>query len=405
MQYKKDFPIFKNNKGLIYLDSAATSQKPQIVIDAVNDFYTKYNSNVHRGLYDLSQKAETLYEETRNKIAKFINAKSDEEVIFTGNTTEGINLIATGYFKKYLKADDIIVLSEMEHHSNIVPWLRLKENLGIKIIYISMTKDFCLDYEAFLKTKINFKKVKLISLTQASNVLGTINPLEKIIPVLKKKCTNAKILIDAAQSIPHLKIDVINLKCDFLTFSSHKMFGPSGVGVLWTKQELLKNTDPLFLGGHMISFVTKDAVTFAQAPQKFEAGTGKLEAVVGLGAAIDYINAIGIKNVQKYEERLTKYALLHLPKIKNLTTYGPSIYTNRLPVFSFNIGNIHPHDVSEILNRKNICVRAGHHCCQILMDTLSVPATVRASLSIYNTTGDIDKLIEGIKKVEKIFKI
>jgi cysteine desulfurase/selenocysteine lyase len=294
----------------------------------------------------------------------------------------------------------------MEHHSNIIPWLRLKKILGIKIYYIPLTKDFKLDFKKLITSNLNLKKVKLISLAHASNVLGTINPLEEIIPILKKKCVNAKILIDAAQSIPHLIVNVNKLGCDFLVFSSHKMFGPSGLGVLWAKEYILKQMDPLFLGGHMISTVTKDKATFADIPQKLEAGTGRLEQVAGLGAAIDYLNFMGLKNVQKYEETITKYALLKLPKIKNIKIYGLLSSKDRLPVFSFNIGSIHPHDAAEILSRKQICVRTGHHCAQILMYAIGTPSgTIRASLSIYNTKDDIDKLIEGIKEVNKIFKI
>jgi cysteine desulfurase/selenocysteine lyase len=406
MNYKKDFPFFKINKNLVYLDSAATSQKPEIVITAVNDFYQKFNSNIHRGIYGLSLKAEELYESTRQKVADFIGAFDASEIIFTGNTTESINLAAFGYFRKNLSKGDIVVLSEMEHHSNIVPWIKLKEIIGINIIYLPLTKDFQLDYKTFLSSDINFKKVKLISLTHASNVLGTVNRLEEIIPILKRKCTQARILVDAAQSIPHLQVNVKKFDCDFLAFSSHKMFGPSGLGVLYAKKEMLINMDPIFYGGHMISSVTKDKVTFADAPQKFEAGTGKLEAVVGLGAAIDFLLSLGIKNVQKYEDSLTQYTISKISKIKTVQVYGPISNKYRLPVFSFNIANIHPHDVSEILNRKKICVRTGHHCCQILMDSLHLQGgTVRASLSIYNTTQDIDKLIEGIEEVKKIFKM
>jgi cysteine desulfurase / selenocysteine lyase len=406
MKYKKDFPIFRNKNKLIYLDSAATSQKPQSVVDAVNNFYTKYNSNIARGFYDLSKKAEELYEGSRNKVSKFINAQNPKEIIFTGNTTESINLAAFGYFKKSLKKDDIVVLSEMEHHSNIVPWQELQKTNEIKIYYLPITNDYLLDYKNLLKEKINFKKVKLISLTQASNVLGTVNPLDEIISILKTKCPNAKILVDAAQSAPHIRIDVKKLDCDFLTFSSHKMFGPAGVGVLFAREEILKDMDPLFYGGHMISSVSKERSKFLEAPEKFEAGTGKLELAYGLGAAIDYINTVRIKNVQKYEQNLTKYGLSRLQKIQNVQVYGPKTSTNRLPVFSFNIANVHPHDVSEILNRKQICVRTGHHCAEILSQKLNLPfGSVRASLSIYNTKDDIDELVKGIEEVKKIFKI
>lgn len=401
---KKDFPIFTTYTDLVYLDSASTSQKPKIVIDAVFDFYTKYNSNVHRGLYDLSQKATDLYEESRKKVSSFINAKDPSEIIFTGNATEAINLVATGFAKKFLKRGDIIVTTEMEHHSNIVPWLQLKKERGIKIVYLPISLYSCLVYDTTLISGLDFKKVKLVSLTHASNVLGTINPVEKIIKVYKSKCPNAKFLVDGAQSIPHLKIDVQKMECDFFVFSSHKMYGPSGVGVLYAKRELLDEMDPLFYGSQMIDKVTKEKATFAGSPDKFEAGTGKLEAVVGLGAAIDFLSGIGMEQISLHEQKFTEYALNSLKKIKGVTIYGPDKITNRLPVFSFNIGNVHPHDVAEILNRKNICVRAGHHCAQPLMEVLKVPGTVRASFSIYNTISDVDALVDGIKDVKKVFK-
>ena len=405
LNIKKDFPIFKTYPNLVYLDSASSSQKPNVVIDAVSKFYTESNSNVHRGIYNLSQKATDLYEGSRIKVANFINANDPSEIIFTGSTTEAINLVAKGFAGKFLKRGDIIVISEMEHHSNIVPWLALQEKVGIKIFFIPIKKDYTLDYKVLFTSNLDLKKVKLISLTHASNVLGTINPVTEIIRVYKQRCPNAKFLVDSAQSIPHIKIDVKKLDCDFLAFSSHKMYGPSGVGVLWAKSELLDEMDPLFYGSHMISTVTKEKATYESAPTKFEAGTGKLEAVVGLGLAIDYINSIGFETIQTYEKSLTKYAIVKLSKIENVTVYADLKNADMLPVFSFNIKNVHPHDVAEILNRKNICVRAGHHCAQPLMDVLKVSSTVRASFSIYNTFSDVDKLIEGIEEVKKIFKL
>lgn len=405
MQYKKDFPIFKFNKNLVYLDSAATSQKPQVVIDAVSDFYEKYNSNVHRGLYSLSEKAEFLYENTRKKVAKFINASNASEIVFTSNTTESINLAAFGYFNKFLKKGDIIILSEMEHHSNIVPWLQLKKTIGIKIYFLPINKNFELDYNSIFDKNLDYKKIKLIALTHASNVLGTINHLEKMIPVLKNKFPYAKILIDAAQSIAHIPVNVKKLDTDFLAFSSHKMFGPSGVGVLYIKKSLETEMNPLLFGGHMISEVSKENASFLEAPAKFEAGTGRLEAVVGLGTAIDFINKVGIKNIQKYENALTLYTLERLLKIKIIQLYGKVTLKNRLPIFTFNIKGVHAHDVSEILNRYGVCIRAGYHCAQILMKACNTNATARASLSIYNTTEDIDKFINSLNKVNKILKI
>jgi cysteine desulfurase / selenocysteine lyase len=404
MLYKKDFPIFQKHKKLVYLDSAATTQKPRQVIDAVIDFYKENNSNVARGLYDLSLNAQELYENSRKKIADFINAGNSSEIVFTGNATEAINLAAFGYFEKNLKKGDYIILSEMEHHSNIVPWIRLKDKLGIKLIYIPVTADFEIDYKWFLAQNIEPKKIKLISLTHASNVLGTINPLEEIIPIYKKKFVNAKILIDAAQSIAHIKIDVKKLNCDFLALSSHKMYGPSGVGVLYAKEEILEKMDPIFFGGHMIISVTKNKANFKNAPEKFEAGTGRLEAVVGMGAAVDYLRSLDIKSIQKYEHSLTEHALKELLNIKDIQFYGNTSAKHRLPIFSFNITGVHPHDGSEILNRYNIDTRAGHHCAQVLMDSLGIFGTVRVSLALYNTKEDIDQLVFGINQVKKILK-
>jgi cysteine desulfurase / selenocysteine lyase len=403
--YKKDFPIFITRPKLIYLDSAATTQKPKIVIDAVQNFYTKYNSNVHRGVYDLSFEATEIYEGARQKIADFINAKDSSEVLFTGNTTESINLVAYGYARQNLKTGDIVVLSEMEHHSNIVPWIRLKDEIGIKLFYLPIDKDFRLNYKALFSSKLNLKKVKIISLTHASNVLGTINTIAEIITAFKKKCVNAKFVVDAAQSVAHVKVDVQKIGCDFLAFSAHKMYGPSGVGILWVKKDLLDVLSPIFSGGGMIETVTKDKATFADAPEKFEAGTGRMEAVAGFGAAVDYINSIGFKTIAKLDQELTEYGIKMFKKMKNVQLYGSLNAKDRLPIFAFNITNIHPHDVSEIFNRKQICVRAGHHCAQVLLSTLKTSSTLRASLSIYNSTSDIDQLIKGIEEAKKIFKI
>jgi cysteine desulfurase / selenocysteine lyase len=401
---KKDFPIFTVHKNLIYLDNAATTQKPKNVINAVTNFYKKSNSNVHRGVYDLSFQATEIYEGARQKIADFIGAKNSSEVIFTGNTTEAINLVAIGYAKKLLKKGDIVVLSEMEHHSNIVPWIRLKNEIGIKIYYLPITNDYLLNYKTLFSSDLDLKKVKIISLTHASNVLGTINPLEEIIGFLKKKFINAKFVVDAAQSVAHLPINVQELGCDFLAFSAHKMYGPSGVGVLWVKEDLLSILEPIFSGGGMIETVTKDKATFTNAPEKFEAGTGKLEAVAGFGAAVDYVNTIGFKKIANLDQAITEYGIKIFKGIKNVKLYGSLNSKNRLPIFSFNIINIHPHDVSEILNRKQICVRAGHHCAQVLLAALKTQSTLRASFSVYNSKEDLDKLVKAIEETKKIFK-
>jgi len=401
---KQDFPIFKNYPNLVYLDNAATSQKPQIVIDAVSEVYKKYNSNIHRAVYDLSQKATDAFESARQKVASFIGADNSSEIVFTAGATEAMNLVAFGWARKFLKKGDIIITSEMEHHSNIVPWLRLREEIGIKIIFLPITKDYRLDYKNFDKKLA--PKIKLFAITHASNVLGTINPLDEIIPYFKKLAPKAKILIDAAQSIPHLKIDVKKLDCDFLAFSSHKMLGPSGVGVLYAKKQILEEMDPMNTGGHMIKKVTKELATWADVPDKFEAGTRNIEGAIGLGAAIDYLQKIGMENVEKYEKELTKYTLEKLNKIKDFKLFGPKDAKDRLGVFAFAVGNVHTHDAAEILNRSQVAVRSGHHCAQLLLPYFGgVMGTSRASLYLYNTKEDIDKLVNAIEEVKKTFKI
>jgi cysteine desulfurase/selenocysteine lyase len=400
---KKDFPLFKNYPDLVYLDSAATSQKPQVVIDAISDFYANYNANIHRGMYDLSQKATEMFEDIRKKVADFINAENASEIIFTSGTTGSINLAAFGWVKKFLKKGDVIVLSEMEHHSNIVPWLRLRDEIGIELVYLPLTEDFRLHYKNI--SGVDIKKIKLLSITHASNVLGTVNPLEEIISFFKKINPEIRVLIDAAQSIPHMPLNVQKLDCDFLAFSSHKMLGPSGVGVLYAKKELLDSMDPFIFGSIMIRQVTKEKVTWADAPDKFEAGTQNIEGVRGLGAAIDYVQKVGFESMQEHEQELIKYTLEKFAEQENVALFGPRDRENRLGVFSFLIGNVHSHDISEILNRSHIAVRAGHHCAQPLMNVLGVAGTVRASVYIYNTKEDIDKLFEGIEEVKKVFKM
>jgi cysteine desulfurase / selenocysteine lyase len=402
---KHDFPIFKTYPDLVYLDSAATSQKPQLVIDAVSRFYTTYNANIHRGIYDLSQSATDLFENTRKKVADFIGAKEASEIIFTAGATEALNYVAFGWAKKCLKKGDIIVLSEMEHHSNIVPWQKLGKDIGIEIIYLPMTKDYRLDYKDFSTRIVHSEKIKLVSLAHASNVLGTVNPVEELIPYFKKLNPEIKFCIDAAQSVPHIPIDVKNSDIDFLAFSSHKMLGPSGVGVLYAKKELLEKMEPFVVGSHMIRTVTKEGTTWADIPDKFEPGTRNLEGVIGLGAAIDYLQKTGFENLQKHESELTNYALKMFASQKKVKLFGSVNANERLGVFSFAVGNVHAHDVSEVLNRSHIAVRAGHHCAIPLMECLKVSGTVRASLYLYNTKEDIDQLEEGIENVKKTFKI
>lgn len=401
--YKNDFPIFKKYPELVYLDSAATSQKPQTVIDAVTDFYTTYNANIHRGIYDLSQAATEKFENTRKKVSEFINANNSSEIIFTSGATEALNVIAFGWAKKFLKKGDIVVLSVMEHHSNIVPWIRLREEIGIELVYLPITKDYRLDYKKLDKNE--FKRIKLVSLTHASNVLGTINPIKEIIGNVKKINLDIKTVVDASQTVMHMPVNVNELNCDFLVFSSHKMLGPSGLGVLYGKKPLLEEMDPLIVGSHMIKKVTKEHAAWADVPDKFEAGTRNLEGVIGLGAAIAYIQNISFTEIKQNEEKINSYMLKKFDSQKNIQLYGPQIIKDRVGVFSFAIAHVHPHDVSEILNRSQIAVRAGHHCAQPLMDILGVSGTVRASLYIYNTLEDIDRLFEGIEEVKKVFNI
>ena len=341
---KNDFPIFKTYPDLVYLDSAATSQKPQSVIDAVSQFYSSQNANIHRGIYDLSQSATEAFENSRKKVANFIGTKNASEIVFTSGATEAFNYVAFGWAKKFLKKGDIIAISEMEHHSNIVPWQMLQKEVGIKIVYLPITKDHRLEYKKI--EELQKGKIKLISFAHASNVLGTVNPLEEIIPYVKKLNPEIKICIDAAQSVPHMPIDVGSLDIDFLAFSSHKMLGPSGVGVLYAKKELLEQMDPVIVGSHMIRTVSKNKAIWADIPDKFEPGTRNLEGVIGLGAAIDYLQKIGWEKIQKHEMELAKYALEMFKKQKNIKLFGPKDSKNRLGVFSFAIENIHSHDVS-----------------------------------------------------------
>jgi cysteine desulfurase/selenocysteine lyase len=398
--WRKDFPIFTSHPDLVYLDTAATSQKPKVVVDKVTQVYTEMNANIHRGIYDLSQQTTEQFEAARQKVADFIGTKHPSEVIFTSNATEAINLAAYGWARKHLKAGDIILTSEMEHHSNLVPWLRLKEERGVEIVYLPVTKDYRLNYER----DIDFKRVKLVALTHASNVLGTVNPIREIVAFFREKAPDIKVLVDAAQSVPHIPVNVQDLGADFLAFSSHKMLGPSGVGVLWAKQELLEDMDPLLVGSHMIDTVTKDKATWAQLPDKFEPGTRNIEGVIGLGAAIDYLQDVGMEKVAAYEHEVTEYALEQFKK-HGIQLFGPSDAHDRLGVFSFAVGNVHAHDVAEILNRSHVAVRAGHHCAQPLMQCLGVTGTARASLYLYNTTADLDALMAAIKQVKKTFKV
>ena len=401
---RNDFPIFKkkiNGKELVYLDNASTTQKPYSVIDSITDFYTNYNSNIHRAVYQLAEEATELYEQSREKIANFINVRP-EEIVFTRNTTESINLIAHSWARSNLKKDDGIVITELEHHSNIVPWQILCQEIGTRLEYVGIDENGFLDLEHMIKL-ISSKKVKLVSLSHMSNVLGTIVPIEGIIKVAHEH--GIPVIVDGAQSVPHMPVNVKNMDCDFLVFSAHKMLGPTGVGVLYAKKEFLEKMRPFMGGGDMIKEVFKFHTNYNDVPYKFEAGTPNIADVVGFGAAIDYLEKIGMENIRKHEISLTDYALESILSLKYVTVYGPRDTKYRGGVMSFNIADIHPHDLATIMNDHGIAIRSGHHCAQVLMQRLDVPATSRASFYIYNTKEEIDKFVNAIKEAGRIFKI
>ena len=398
MDLKKDFPIFKN-KNIVYLDSGATSQRPQCVIDAIDEFYKSKNANPHRGSYELSIEATEVYESTRDKIAKFINASHSEEIIFTKNASEALNLIAYSYGLDNLSEDDEVVISIMEHHSNLVPWQFATKKTGSKLKYMYINDEYELSEEE-IKSKIT-DKTKIVGITHVSNVLGTINKVKDIIKYAHKK--GAVVVVDASQSIPHMRIDVQDLDCDFLVFSGHKMMGPLGIGILYGKRRILNNMNPFLMGGDMIEYVYEDKTTFAPLPNKFEAGTQNVEGVVGLGASIDYIEKIGYDTIAKIEDEILDYAKQELAKLDFVETYYTPNKENHSSVISFNIKGVHPHDLATILDSQNIAVRAGDHCAQPLIRYLNLPATCRASFYIYNTKEDVDKLVEALKKAYNMF--
>jgi cysteine desulfurase / selenocysteine lyase len=401
---RNDFPIFKkkiNGKELVYLDNASTTQKPYSVINSITDFYTNYNSNIHRAVYQLAEEATELYEQSRKKIANFINVRP-EEIVFTRNTTESINLIAHSWARSNLKKDDGIALTEMEHHSNIVPWQILCQEIGTRLEYVGIDENGFLDLEHMIEL-ISSKKVKLVSLSHMSNVLGTIVPIERIIKIAHEH--GIPVIVDGAQSVPHMPVNVKNMDCDFLVFSAHKMLGPTGVGVLYAKKEFLDNMRPFMGGGDMIKEVFKFHTNYNDVPYKFEAGTPNIADVVGFGAAIDYLEKIGMENIRRHEVSLTEYALESILSLKYVTVYGPRDPKYRGGVISFNIADIHPHDLATIMNDYGIAIRSGHHCAQVLMQRLDVPATSRASFYIYNTKEEIDKFVNAIKEAGRIFKI
>jgi len=403
---RKDFPILKrivrDNKRLVYLDNASTTQKPNQVIDSISNYYRNYNSNIHRAVYSIAEEATEAYEATRDKIANFINVKDRREIIFVRGTTEAINLVAYSWGRSHIKEGDIIVTTEYEHHSNIVPWQLLTQEKGAKLEYIGMDDDGELildDLDKYLATG----KVKLVTFSLMSNVLGTITDAKKIIE--KCKAAGVLTLIDAAQAVPHMKVDIEKLGCDFFAFSGHKMLGPTGIGVLWARKSVLETMSPFQGGGDMIREVHKYETTWNDLPYKFEAGTPNIADVIGFGAAIDYLTKIGMDNVREHEVELTKYAIEKLSEIKGIHIYGTKDISKRGGVISFNFADVHPHDVAQIIDGEGIAVRSGHHCAQVLMERLNVAATSRVSFYIYNTKEDIDALVSSLNKVAKVFKL
>jgi cysteine desulfurase / selenocysteine lyase len=402
---RHDFPILDrlvNGKPLAYLDSAATSQKPRQVIDELTRFYSEYNANVHRGVYQISEEATAVYEEARAKIARLINANSPNEIVLVRGTTEAINLVAQSWGRANIGLGDGIVLTEMEHHSNIVPWQLLARQKGAHLKYIGITDDGFLVHEDF-QQHLESGGAKLVAMTHVSNVLGTINPIREYIREAHKR--GSKVLIDAAQSVPHMPVDVQDLDCDFLAFSGHKMCGPTGIGVLYAKKSILEGMPPYHGGGEMIKEVHLYESTWRDPPYRFEAGTTNIAGAIGLGRAVDYLSDLGLRKIQSHERELTKYAHDKLGRVRGITIYGPENPEAKSGVISFNVGDVHAHDMASLLDEDGIAVRSGHHCAQPLMERLGVSSTTRASMYIYNTDEEIDRLAEATERAGRVFKI
>jgi len=399
---RTDFPILNRETRpdvpVIYLDSTATAQKPSVVIETMDAFYRRSNANIHRGIHTLAEEATALYEEARKKIAKFINAPSAKQVIYTRNATESINLVAYTWARANLKSGDMVLLTEMEHHSNLVPWQMLKTERGIRLEFIPVTEDGLLDPDAY--RSLLDRGPKLVSFTHMSNVLGTINPAEEIIRLAHE--AGAITLVDGAQSVPHFPVDVQALDVDFLAFSAHKMVGPTGIGVLYGKAKLLEEMPPFLGGGDMIKTVHLREFVPNSLPHKFEAGTPAIAEAVGFGAAVDYLASVGMEAIAAHEHEITEYALERLEEVPGLKVFGPSVQ-HKGGVAAFTFDGVHPHDVAQILDQDGIAVRAGHHCAQPLHEKFGITATTRASFYLYNTKEEVDKLIEGIYKVKEIF--
>ena len=399
---REQFPTLSgavSDKPLVYLDNAATSQKPIRVIKAVESYYRESNSNVHRGIYELSRKATEAYENARRRMARFIGAKSPEEIIWTRGATEGINLVANSWGADNLSAGDEILLTTMEHHSNIVPWQLIAEKTGAIIRYIEMDPEGRLSLENL--DELCGERTKIVACTQVSNSLGTINPVERIIE--RAKTVGSLVLIDGAQAVPHGSIDVQALDCDFYVFSGHKMCGPTGIGILWGKEELLDSMPPYQGGGEMIKVVQRTHSTWADLPHKFEARTPNIAGAIVLATAADFLEEIGFDSIKQHEDSLLTYALEQLSDVDDIEIYGPTDQAHRSSVISFQLGNIHPLDVSTVLDAEGIAIRVGHHCAQLVMEHLGVSVTARASFYLYNTTSDVDDLVKGLKAVNRIF--
>ena len=400
---RQDFPILKrevHGRPLVYFDNAATSQKPQAVIDALVEYYSSYNANIHRGIHALAEEATARYEETRRKTADFIGAPGPETIVFTRNTTESINLVANAWGRKNLKPGDEIVFSVMEHHSNIVPWQMLAAATGAVLRHIDIDDEGQLVW-ADVERLIG-EKTKLVAITQMSNVLGTITPVAELVELAHQR--GALVLVDGAQSTPHMAVDVAALDCDFFAFSAHKMLGPTGVGVLYARRELLESMDPFLGGSDMIRRVGLTESTWNDVPWKFEAGTPNIGDVCAFGASIDYLSALGMENVRAHEVALAREALRKLSQVPDVTIYGPESAGARGGVVAFNVQDIHPHDLGTVLDHHGVAIRAGHHCAQPLMDRLGVVATARASFYVYNTVEELDVLVEGIESAKRLFR-
>ncbi|HEX2988111.1 MAG TPA: cysteine desulfurase [Chloroflexota bacterium] len=403
MDCKADFPILArqiNGKPLTYLDSTATAQKPQVVIDSMVDYYTRYNANIHRGIYTMAEEATAAYEDARKRLGRFIGAQSAKEVIFTRNTTEAINLVAQTWGRQNLKHGDAVLLTEMEHHSNLVPWFILAEQIGFSIRYIPITPDGQLDLSVL--PQVLTERTKLVSLVHVSNVLGTINPVRKIADEAHK--VGALCLVDGAQSVPHMPVNVQSLGCDFLALSGHKMAGPTGSGALWGRKHLLEDMPPFMGGGEMIRNVTYEGARWNELPWKYEAGTPAIAEGIGLGAAVDYLQGLGMDKVRAHEETLTAYAMERLHAMRGVTIYGPAA-EKRGGVIAFNLEKIHPHDMAAILDQDGIAIRAGHHCAQPLHHKLGIPASARASFYVYNDASDVDRLIASLERAQAFFGV